>query len=79
MGERMFACNCRSLQATACPGASSTPKECVEDWVRLAINTGTHINTFRNHLLFMLAHALTRAGTCLYAGVSVCLCVCIFK
>ena len=42
-------------------GYNSTPINCVEDWIKIAINTGTSFNCFHHHLIYMLESSLTKA------------------
>ncbi|XP_045116073.1 tRNA-dihydrouridine(20a/20b) synthase [NAD(P)+]-like [Portunus trituberculatus] len=42
-------------------GYIHTPLECVREWVRLALSTGTPFTCFHHHLIYMLEHTLTRA------------------
>jgi len=42
-------------------GHSTTPASCVQDWVRLALSTGTHFTCFHHHLIYMLSSSLGKA------------------
>jgi len=42
-------------------GHATTPPQCVQDWVRLSLATGTHFTCFHHHLIYMLSSSLTRA------------------
>ena len=37
-----------------------TPKQCVQDWVNIAISYGTTFVTFKHHLVFMLENVLPK-------------------
>lgn len=42
-------------------GYSNTPKNCVQDWVKLAISTGTPFVSFHHHLIYMCERILSRS------------------
>merc|ERR1712212_1430003 len=42
-------------------GHLTTPASCVQDWVRLALATGTHFTCFHHHLIYMLSSCLGKA------------------
>jgi len=42
-------------------GYHSTPAQCIVDWVRLALTTGTHFTCFHHHLIYMVSSSLSRA------------------
>lgn len=42
-------------------GYRSTPPQCIRDWVRLALATGTHFTCLHHHLIYMLSSSLNRA------------------
>ncbi|CAL4099456.1 unnamed protein product, partial [Meganyctiphanes norvegica] len=42
-------------------GYNTTPLECVQDWVDIALSTGTHFSCFHHHLIYMLEKSFTRA------------------
>jgi len=42
-------------------GYQSTPPQCIIDWVRLSLSTGTHFTCFHHHLIYMLSSSLSRA------------------
>ena len=42
-------------------GFPETPAACVEDWVRIATETGTHFTCFHHHLIYMCERLLSRA------------------
>jgi len=42
-------------------GHLTTPASCVQDWVRLALSTGTHFTCFHHHLIYMLSSSLGKA------------------
>ena len=42
-------------------GAEATPIECVESWIRIAVEVGTPFPCFHHHLSYMLERLLSRA------------------
>merc|ERR1719331_3003868 len=42
-------------------GHLTPPASCVQDWVRLALSTGTHFTCFHHHLIYMLSSNLGKA------------------
>lgn len=42
-------------------GAEYTPFECIEDWIRISLETGTTFTSFHNHLIYMLEKTHSRA------------------
>nr|XP_045596403.1 tRNA-dihydrouridine(20a/20b) synthase [NAD(P)+]-like [Procambarus clarkii] len=42
-------------------GYTTTPLECVKDWVNVALETGTQFTCFHQHLIYMMDKSLTRA------------------
>ena len=41
-------------------GFESTPKECIEAWVRISLETGNQFTYFHHHLSYMLEKLLPR-------------------
>ena len=41
-------------------GYESTPLQCVQDWVNIALSFGTPFTTFKHHLVFMLDDTLPK-------------------
>ena len=42
-------------------GYDFTPKACVQDWVRISLETGTHFTCFHHHLMYMCGPSMSRA------------------
>lgn len=42
-------------------GYSETPTECIRDWIRFAMETGTSFTHFHHHLIYMCERHLSRA------------------
>lgn len=42
-------------------GYDSTPLSCIEDWINISLETGTHFINFHHHLIYMLEKQLSRA------------------
>jgi tRNA-dihydrouridine synthase 4 len=52
-------------------GHTATPAQCIEDWVRLALATGTQFACFHHHLIYMVGSSISRAErTCFNALTS---------
>lgn len=41
-------------------GYSRTPRECVEQWIRISLDSGVLFATFHHHLVFMLERVLPK-------------------
>ncbi|XP_047740113.1 tRNA-dihydrouridine(20a/20b) synthase [NAD(P)+]-like isoform X2 [Hyalella azteca] len=42
-------------------GEDYTPLSCVEDWIKISLETGAHFTNFHHHLIYMLDKQLSRA------------------
>jgi tRNA-dihydrouridine synthase 4 len=51
-------------------GASVTPVECVQQWVRIALDIGTPFTTFHHHLIYMCERILSRAERRIFNSLS---------
>ncbi|VDO14473.1 unnamed protein product [Brugia timori] len=51
-------------------GYTSTPKQCVADWVRLATEHGCPFDLFHQQLMFMLRSSLTSRQRTMFNGLS---------
>lgn len=51
-------------------GHDITPKECVESWLRIAMDTGTPFPCFHHHLSYMLERLLPRAERKYFNGLN---------
>ncbi|GAB1606637.1 tRNA-dihydrouridine20a/20b 20b synthase NADP+-like [Argonauta hians] len=51
-------------------GYQATPEQCVKDWIRLALSTGTSFQSFHHHLTFMLQKVMTRAEQTVFASLA---------
>ena len=41
-------------------GVDTTPDQCIVDWCRLALSTGTSFNCFHHHLIYMCQKRISR-------------------
>jgi len=51
-------------------GFDTTPDQCVADWVRIALNTGTPFNCFHHHLIYMCEKRTSRADRRIFNSLS---------
>uniref|UniRef100_A0A8R1XPK8 Uncharacterized protein n=1 Tax=Onchocerca volvulus TaxID=6282 RepID=A0A8R1XPK8_ONCVO len=51
-------------------GYTSTPKQCVADWVRLATEHGCPFDLFHQQLMFMLRSSLNSRQRIMFNGLS---------
>jgi len=51
-------------------GFAETPAECIRDWIRIAMETGTAFTHFHHHLIYMLERHLSRSERRLFNALS---------
>jgi tRNA-dihydrouridine synthase 4 len=51
-------------------GYDLTPAECIRDWVRLSLTTGTPFTCFHHHLIYMCEKSLSRAERRVFNSLS---------
>lgn len=51
-------------------GFEETPRQCVDEWVRIALETGTSFSCFHHHLIYMHENSLSRAERKIFNSLS---------
>lgn len=51
-------------------GYSETPRECVEQWIKISLETGTPLTCFHHHLIYMCERTLPRADRRVFNSLS---------